>query len=80
MEKKYVADYIGESYKEWSNEIVLIAAGTGRGKTTFIADTLLTYAVEKDKRLLYLCNRSELQKQVNERIPIEYKSYIEVTT
>lgn len=80
MEKKYVADYIGESYKEWSNEIVLIAAGTGRGKTTFIADTLLMYAVEKDKRLLYLCNRSELQKQVNERIPTEYKSYIEVTT
>ena len=80
MEQKYVVDYIGEDYKGWSNELVLISAGTGRGKTTFIADVLLTYAVSNNKRLLYLCNRSELQTQVTERIPAELKPFIKITT
>lgn len=80
MEQKYVADYIGEDYKEWSNELVLISAGTGRGKTTFIVDVLLTYAASNNKRLLYLCNRSELKAQVTERIPAELKPFIKITT
>lgn len=76
----YVADYIGDDYKEWANELVLIAAGTGRGKTTFIVGVLLTYIAQNSKRLLYLCNRAELQKQVAARIPAECKSCVKVTT
>ena len=40
----YVTDVIGETYKHWQTGVVLINAGTGTGKTTFIVKTLNEWA------------------------------------
>jgi flagellar biosynthesis GTPase FlhF len=45
---KYLADQIGEEYKNWKDDdIVLITAPTGIGKTTFILKILLPYIMQK---------------------------------
>lgn len=39
--KKYISDVIGDDYKKWrKGDIILIDAGTGSGKTTFIRDVI----------------------------------------
>lgn len=81
---KYISDDIGEEYKEWtSGQSVFIASPTGSGKTTFIFDTLLPYYASKNRKILYLVNRSVLKKQLEKRVanlPIEYKGVIHVET
>ena len=71
----YVSDIIGEDYKGWKNGRKAIIAGTGMGKTSFIMDVLLPYAIKqsgdyylvdpkKKIRILYLCNRRPLKQQL----------------
>lgn len=52
-----------EAWKEES--IILINAGTGKGKTTFIKETLFEYCKYRNKKILLLVNRTALRKQVN---------------
>lgn len=66
--KLYATDVIGEDYKTWSEEIVLLGLGTGRGKTTFSLDTYCPYLIGQEKTVLYLCNRLKLKEQIEEKV------------
>lgn len=67
--KRYISDKVGEAYKGWGNGRVVFDAGTGTGKTSFIINQLLPWAMErtaKEKRLikiLVFCNRVSLKSQ-----------------
>lgn len=63
-QKIWVSDIIGNDYKKWSNEFVVLDSGTGCGKTYFCLNVLGKYARVKNKRILYLCNRRKLRQQV----------------
>ena len=66
--KQTVSDVIGDSYKNWdSNQIVIIGCPTGSGKSYFIFETLLDYAKSNHKRILYLVNRKVLRAQLDEQ-------------
>ena len=66
--KQTVSDVIGDSYKNWdSNQIVIIDCPTGSGKSYFIFETLLDYAKSNHKRILYLVNRKVLRAQLDEQ-------------
>jgi superfamily II DNA or RNA helicase len=60
----YVQDLIGDRYKEWENDKIIFDCGTGHGKTTFIFKILAKWAIENNKRILYLCNRKQLLSQL----------------
>ena len=62
--KKWVSDIIAERYKLWKDEYVILDCGTGSGKTYFCLNILGRYASKQSKKILYLCNRSELREQV----------------
>lgn len=66
--KLYLSDIIGEEYKSWNNEKVILDCGTGRGKTYFIINSLCLYAAEKNKSVLYLCNRIKLIEQIKNNV------------
>ena len=70
----YVTDVIGESYKTWQTGVVLINAGTGTGKTTFIVKELNEWAEITGTKILYLCNRSALRSQVVKQAEAEEKA------
>lgn len=70
----YVTDVIGETYKNWRIGVVLINAGTGTGKTTFIVKTLNEWAEITGTKILYLCNRRALKSQVIEQAEAEQKA------
>lgn len=60
--------------KTWSTEdIVLINAGTGKGKTTFVKDILLEFCKENNKTILFLVNRTALREQTNKDIKKQKK-------
>ena len=67
-EKKYIADRIGNQYQDWHNEGIIIASGTNTGKTTFICNVLIPYAIKQKKTVLYLVNRKTLYVQVKAKI------------
>lgn len=52
------------SWEEGSS--VLIASGTGTGKTYFVFNELLKNAVANNKYLVYICNRNALKNQISE--------------
>ncbi|MDP4143114.1 MAG: DEAD/DEAH box helicase family protein [Bacillota bacterium] len=62
---KWVTDVIGDDYyKKWrKGDIILINAQTGTGKTYFIKKCLIPY-IEEYERLLYICNRTNLKRQL----------------
>lgn len=62
--QKWVSDIIGDDYKTWRDEFVVLDCGTGTGKTYFCTNILGDYAKKEEKRILYLCNRSKLRKDV----------------
>ena len=64
--KKYIADYVGDDYKEWSNERIKLDAGTGKGKSYFCLQVLGSYAKESERSILYLCNRVPLREEKGE--------------
>ena len=65
MAGRFLADIIGEDYKQWkAGESVLAATSTGSGKTWFVLNRLLPYAKEQGKHVVYYCNRKFLNMQV----------------
>lgn len=66
--KKWVSDIIGDDYKKWKNEFVVLDCGTGSGKTYFCINILGKYAEKQSKKMLYLCNRSKLRNQIYENV------------
>lgn len=62
----WVSNIIGTDYKRWKNEFVILDCGTGCGKSYFCLHILGSYAKSQKKKILYLCNRSKLRKQVYE--------------
>lgn len=72
--QKYVSDIIGEEYKNWEDgDIIFIKTPTGSGKTTFILNTLLEYAVSINERILYIANREILKKQIEKKLMMEIR-------
>ena len=58
-EKIYLADQIGEEYKSWKEgELIFIQAPTGTGKSYFILNVLLDWAVLNRFSILYLGNNA----------------------
>ena len=52
-----------ENIKTWNNEdLVLIEAPTGRGKSYFIKKILSKYIEENNGRILYLVNRTMIKE------------------
>lgn len=64
--KKWVSNIIGTDYKRWKNEFIILDCGTGCGKSYFCLHILGSYAKSQQKKILYLCNRRKLRKQVFE--------------
>lgn len=62
--KIWVSDLIGDEYKNWNNEFVALDCGTGSGKSYFCIRILGNYAKRQHRKILYLCNRGKLRKQV----------------
>lgn len=64
LKLQWVQDVIGEDYKKWHRgDVVLLQAQTGTGKTYFIKNTLIPY-LEDYQTLLYVCNRTNLKRQL----------------
>ena len=81
---EYLADRLGDSFKQWGNGTCeFIDAQTGCGKTTFILHYVLPYMAEHKMKILYLVNRSILKQQLEEDV-INQRSneryYIDVMT
>lgn len=65
---KYISEILEKSYQSWEcRDIVTIEAPTGSGKTTFVLQELLPYAISMGQEILYLCNRKLLQDQLSEK-------------
>jgi len=65
LKLKWVTDAIGLDYTKWKKgDIVTIKAQTGTGKTTFIKRILVGYAKNNGERILLLCNRTDLKRQL----------------
>lgn len=62
--KIWVSDIIGDDYKKWKDEFVVLDCGTGCGKTFFCINRLGKYARSKNRKILYLCNRTNLRNQI----------------
>lgn len=73
----YISEKIGQEYKSWSGNIG-IWSGTGTGKSTFILNQLLSFAIENKKRILYLTNRDALRDQLRNKVDNKYNKYIAI--
>ena len=62
--KQWVSELISDDYTKWSNRIILLACGTGRGKTTFALGIYCKYLLSVGKKVLYICNRTKLKEQI----------------
>lgn len=65
-----------EIYKWRSNTPVVIAAGTGAGKTTWVLDVLLKKVANAKKKMLYLTNRAALNEQIKRKLIENVKEYM----
>ena len=79
---RWISDGIGDDYKHWQKRTIrngnenpyssapriFIESPTGTGKTTFIMNKLFLYAAEKGRHILYLGNRSALEKQTKNAV------------
>lgn len=63
-----MSNLIGDAYKNWSKEFIVLDCGTGCGKTYFCIHKLGNYAKSNNKKVLYLCNRRKLRSQVYEDV------------
>jgi superfamily II DNA or RNA helicase len=64
LKLQWVSDTIGNDYKTWNtNNIILLQAQTGTGKTWFIKNKLINN-LSHFKRLLLVCNRINLKRQL----------------
>lgn len=62
--KLWVSELIGNDYERWFGKIILLACGTGRGKTTFALGTYCKFLLSEGKSVIYLCNRTTLKEQI----------------
>ncbi|WP_026561110.1 DEAD/DEAH box helicase family protein [Bacillus sp. J37] len=85
---KWVAESIGDDYKNWKKgDTVLIQAQTGTGKTWFVKNVLLDY-LKTGEKLLFVCNRTNLKRQLkkdllkkyNQPIPETFEELDDITT
>jgi len=61
---KWVSESIGDDYKSWrKGDTILVQAQTGTGKTWFVKNTLVDY-MPKHERMLLVCNRTNLKRQL----------------
>lgn len=61
---RWVSDEIGEDYKNWKRgDVVTIEAQTGTGKTFFIKNVIIPY-MESYEKILLVCNRINLKRQL----------------
>ncbi|HCL4470320.1 TPA: DEAD/DEAH box helicase family protein [Clostridium botulinum] len=64
LDLEWVTQAIGEEYKKWNRgDIIKINAQTGTGKTYFIKNKLIPH-LEEYENLLYICNRTNLKRQL----------------
>ena len=72
---KRVSDIIGmDDIKTWTaKNIIIISAGTGRGKSYFIKNSLYQYAKENGKKILFLIHRSNCAVQFKNEIESDKK-------
>ena len=65
----YVSEDFTEEFMDELNnkKIYLIGAECGSGKTTAIMENLVTHAKKENKKVLYLCNRVSLRKQLTNK-------------
>lgn len=76
---KWVTDTIGNDYKNWKRgDTILLSAQTGTGKTFFIMNSLLDNLPTGD-RLLYVCNRTNLKRQLKKDLLKKYNQSIPET-
>ncbi|NRT32625.1 hypothetical protein BJV38_004790 [Clostridium beijerinckii] len=74
---KWVTDAIGQDYKTWrKGDIIRIQAQTGTGKTYFITGDKthkgLIDTIEDYEKMIYICNRTELKKQIKKDLLEKY--------
>lgn len=76
---QWVTESIGDNYKSWKKgDVVLISAQTGTGKTYFIKNVLLDELMDHE-RLLFVCNRTNLKRQLKKDLLQKYKQSIPET-
>lgn len=78
-----VSDVISNSeIEKWENgSIITISAGTGKGKSYFIKNILLSYARQENKKILMLIHRSNCVEQFRQEIRRDGKEkYIDIMT
>ena len=69
MTGKYVADSIGDAYKDWKRgNPVFLDAPTGTRKTTFIYEQIIPYAIANEQNVLLISNRIALSLQQKKNI------------
>ena len=65
----FITDIISETYKLWQlGTLVLISAPTGIGKTFFILNVLLPYAMENGVEILFISNRTMLNQELVRKV------------
>lgn len=76
----FVTDLIGDSYKNWKiGDKIIIASPTGSGKSAFILQSLLPYAMKQGKHVVYICNRKILNDQPTVESRKQIESILETT-
>ncbi|MED3876478.1 DEAD/DEAH box helicase family protein [Lysinibacillus capsici] len=70
-----VTELIQQDYLEWQRgDIITISAGTGKGKSHFVKNTLYDYAKEKGKQILFFLHRTSTLEQFEAEVAAEGKS------
>lgn len=64
----FLQEMIHSEYKYWEGGEIFLEAQTGTGKTTFVLDTLVPYAMERGKEVLLLSNRFLLKEQIKSKV------------
>lgn len=62
---KWVTEAIGQDYTEWiKGDVIRLTAMPMTGKTYFVKKVLVGYAKSRGERVLLLCNRTDLKRQL----------------
>ncbi|KOY66346.1 DEAD/DEAH box helicase family protein [Clostridium sporogenes] len=76
LDLEWVTQAIGEEYKKWNRgDIIKINAQTGTGKTYFIKNKLIPH-LEEYENLLYICNRTNLKRQLKKDLLEQFSKEI----
>lgn len=77
MEKKYLAEIIGDSFYEWDGKKVILKAPTGAGKTTFVLNKIIPYylSMNNKRKVLIICNRTLLKDQYLQNLRRQFGYY-----